>query len=1059
MTSGGGDGIRFSKARQVTAAAALVLALLAPAVVTQPAFAAAPAGGPTTPGIWNYHTVTFRSLDVPIAAVQVADGGLAPRQPAPPAEDGVFDGWVTESGGQEVPFDFARTVITGDLVVDARFTDMRVVQFLAGPSGADARRIIDSDEVENGQPLGEIAPDVTQVPEGMVFTGEWYRQGDPTRAPYDFSSPVTENLHLIPIFAAGFAVSFVTDGTAVNPVFVIEPDTAFTASDLAAVPPPTRTGYSFTNWWADAARTQPVTLPITEPTTLYAGWVGESVEYHVSYWLEKSNVVADSYPSPVFTPAGGSIPAWGPSDGALSAAQIADPATYTFLDDVASTATAGTAVGGPTTKEALPPAIQDLVQAQLDPALVQSDPLAFADLAVSQQDVTVRGDGSTVVNVYLTRALWRIDFVLIAPGSSANVPARCNAAGTYDVTMDVGGTTYYQGTVPGDGQLLGTFSVREKIGFNMQAAGVAPVPLSQTDGSGMITAYDAGTVDQNCVLRGWGPLQITPETFTANYTGAGADVGSVNLAARTASMTGKMAAASTQVLTQRYDFVELLDQSQDAPDDVLGPDGVPNDPLHVSTLYNNDKTTVRAEVAPGHQVFSSYRTPWYWASVGDRQVAGVIDGFSSYVGYGTGANTQGNYFQLDPASGRLYQLNNSRNTNDRYRYQFYSRNTYALTFVTGGGTVIPPVQAIPYQGDLQTRAPADPSRGRDVFLGWFTDSEFNVPFRFEGATMPASNLVLYAKWLTDPHTVEFYDHPSSPDPIGNLTQTVEDQAAATSPGPLPPQPDGQTFVGWYQRTDDGYFVPYDFDTPVGSDLRLYARWQQPVGAPFTLTYDGDGNTGGTVPADPLGYDTGASAIVADGPSLTRGEEVFVGWRRPTMAVARIITSPVSLDGLYQAGRTVRFSGADVTLLAVYADPDPRFSVTFHENGGSDGTVVWDGPPGASVTYPDASDLGLSGPGTTFLGWATSPDAETADAAFDRLSLSTLTADVVLYAVWAAAPPTPPVPPTPSPSPSGEASGSLPSTGGDPWGTLLLGAALLAVGAAGVLIRRRRQGSA
>ena len=157
----------------------------------------------------------------------------------------------------------------------------------------------------------------------------------------------------------------------------------------------------------------------------------------------------------------------------------------------------------------------------------------------------------------------------------------------------------------GGAQLLGTLSVREKIGFDMQAAGVAPVPLSQTDGSGLITAYDAGTENQSCVLRGWGPQQFTPLIFTAVYTGAGADTGSVDLANRTTTMTGKMAAARTQNLTQRFEYAEELDQGQPAPDAVLGPDGVPNDPLRVETLYANNKTAVRASVPSGHQASSS----------------------------------------------------------------------------------------------------------------------------------------------------------------------------------------------------------------------------------------------------------------------------------------------------------------------------------------------------------------------------------------------------------------------------------------------------------------------
>ncbi len=170
-------------------------------------------------------------------------------------------------------------------------------------------------------------------------------------------------------------------------------------------------------------------------------------------------------------------------------------------------------------------------------------------------------------------------------------------------------------------------------------------------------------------------------------------------------MTGKMAAARTQNLTQRFEYAEELDQGQPAPDAVLGPDGVPNDPLRVETLYANNKTAVRASVPSGHQVFGQYRSAWYWASNGDRQVASVIDGFTSYVGYGAGTNTQGNYFQLDQASGHLYQLNNSGNVNDRYRYQFYSRNTYTLSFVTGGAQPSPPSQASPSRPRSSPRHP------------------------------------------------------------------------------------------------------------------------------------------------------------------------------------------------------------------------------------------------------------------------------------------------------------------------------------------------------------------
>lgn len=1059
------------------AAVVLVAALLAvalPGAWTSPARAAAPVGDETTPGIWRTSTVTFVSRGATVATVEVADGGHAPRQPAPPASDGVFEGWFVSVGGVEVPFDFDTTVVTTDLTVVARFASSHVVQFLAPPSLLPRPRVLDTLEIADGSAVGDVAPDVPRVPAGSVFTGDWYVRGDATRTVYDLDQPLTADLVLEPLLAEGFAVSFVTGGTAVEPVFVLEPDTALTQAELDAVPAPTRVGYAFTGWFADAARSRPAPTPLTSTATLYAGWSGQEVEYSVSYWLEKPGVLPASYPPPVWTDEGDPLPAWGPADGALSPAQLRDRTNFDFLTDLPSTATAGTTVSGPTDPAAIPEEVRLLVRAQLDPALVQPDPLAFADIGLSEADVSVAGDGSTVVNVYLVRALWRVDYRQRAPGLAGEAN-RCTPGVPYDLQMTVGGTSYYTSAVPqlGDGHRIGTFSARAKIGLDLALVGAGPVPLSQTDGTHLITSRNATTLVEDCVLRGWGPQQASSTVFQALFTGNYADAGGVDVAARTTSLSARWAALRTQHLTERFLYVETEDQATPAPDEVIGPDGTPNDPLHVATLYNNDRTTVRAEIPPGHQVFEQYLTARYWASLGDRQVAGVLEGFTSYVGYNTGPDTQGNFFQLDQPTNRLYQLRNSGNTNDDFRYQFYSRNSYDLAYVTGGGSAIPPARGVRYESALAGYAPDAPTRGDDVFLGWYTDSSATAePFDFATATMPASNLVVYARWLLDPHTVRFYDDPAASVPIARLTEVVEDQQEADEPAPLPDRPDGSSFLGWFQRTADGYFVPYDFATPVGSDAALYARWQQPSGSPFEVRYDGDGHTAGTVPVDRWTYDASARAVVKDGAGLERDGEVLVGWRVRLEGEAARVVSPETgpVDGLFQAGHTLPVGGADVTLVAVYADPHPQVVATFDENGGAGRRTGWDAVPGAAVTYPGAADLSFTGPGAgrAFLGWSTDPAARAADPAFDRLVVDTLESDVVLYAVWSAAEPTPgPVVPTPGPTstgpvpspsaapPGGPDPDELGVTGTSPWLPALLAAGALAAGLGLMHAARRR----
>ncbi|GGR31379.1 InlB B-repeat-containing protein [Agromyces mediolanus] len=1044
--------VRAFAAALVAIAGLLAPLAVGPAVETALAApSATPVGDAETPGIWGTHTVDFVVDGATVAEVEVADGRHVARQPAPEAAGLVFVGWFVDDG--DVEFSFDGTAVTSDLTVVARFSDARIVQFLAPETGAPGAtpRVLETVQRADGDPLGDVSPDVPELPDGTVFTGEWYLAGDASQTPYDFSLPVTENLVLAPRIVDGFGVSFVTGGSSVAPVFVVEPDTEFTQAMLDAVPEPSRTGYDFTGWFADEAATVPPTLPITDTATLYAGWTGQDVGYQVAYWLEKPNIVPDGYPAAAFTPGTGAPPAWDDTVGALSPAQLADRATYRFLGETPGTATAGSTVGGPTAKSGIPAGIALLVREQLDPAVVQPDPLLFADLAISEQDVVVSGDGSTVVNVYLTRSLWRLDYLLRAPGAAEG--ARCTGLGQYDVTMTVGGSTVYASpTPPASAAQLGTYSIRVKIGLDIHALDVAPMVLSDDGSEQLITATyvpDPANPATACLIRGWGAQQANPTVFQAAQTGANADAGSVNRTAKTTRMTSRWIQSSTQHLTEQHLYVEALDQSKPATDVVYGPDGTPNSPLRVDTLYANNRTSVLVAIPPAAQVMDDFSQKWYWAQDCDRQVTGVIDGFESYVGYGDGPGNVGNCFQYDTARSLFYQLNDTGNSNEQHRFFFYSRKSYTLSFDTGGGSPISPATAR-YQAPLDGLAPADPVRGDDVFQGWYTDSSFLEPFDFAGATMPASNLVLFAKWLRNPHTVEFYADAQAAAPIDELTQLVADQGRASDPGPLPDRPDGTTFAGWYVRTAEGYFLPYDWSSTVGSDLALYARWLQPPGSPFAVTYDGAGATAGTVPGDPWRYDAGTSAIVAGGDGLRRGDAVFVGWQLQGPAPDASGLGPS--DGLYQRGQTVPIS-RDITLLAVYAAPDPAYTVTFEENGGFGFEVEWDAVGGAKITYPDAADLAFVGPpGASFLGWSTDPRASEPDPAYDRLVVGTVTGDLVLYAVWRLPVPPTPEPPGPAPAPGGK----LPGTGWEGW-LLLPAVGLMLAGAIAraAVIRRRR----
>ncbi len=88
-----------------------------------------------------------------------------------------------------------------------------------------------------------------------------------------------------------------------------------------------------------------------------------------------------------------------------------------------------------------------------------------------------------------------------------------------------------------------------------------------------------------------------------------------------------------------------------------------------------------------------------------------------------------------------------------------------------------------------------------------------------------TNVVLTGKRPTPKSTFTVSFDPNGGSDM--VSQKVE--KGSTVAKPADPTRKGDDFKGWY--TDPDFKNPYDFSTPVSSDLKLYAKWQeQPVTA-------------------------------------------------------------------------------------------------------------------------------------------------------------------------------------------------------------------------------------
>jgi len=140
-------------------------------------------------------------------------------------------------------------------------------------------------------------------------------------------------------------------------------------------------------------------------------------------------------------------------------------------------------------------------------------------------------------------------------------------------------------------------------------------------------------------------------------------------------------------------------------------------------------------------------------------------------------------------------------------------------------------------------------------------------------------------------------------------------------------------------------------TTVGYDL---------VPTTYSVTYNGNGSTGGSVPTDATPYDAGDDATASDNSgSLTRTGYIFQGWN----------TAADGTGSDRATGSTFTMPSSDVTLYAQWTAES--YTVSFDSNGGSGSASD------ASVTFGSAASLPTSTAftrsGYTFSGWNTAAD--------------------------------------------------------------------------------------
>lgn len=414
------------------------------------------------------------------------------------------------------------------------------------------------------------------------------------------------------------------------------------------------------------------------------------------------------------------------------------------------------------------------------------------------ETVTVAGDGSTILNVYFTRNTYTLTFTdgtedVLTCGKEEHKHTYTSSYKTGDF-IGIGATTYYcGGCYPAGDSSSGTGGAtkgneicgKEEHSHNWRCYKEQPKVVKT------ITAkYQADIHDNFPIKDGEETIWWRVPSGTETYV-EGNELGSIDV------MPGEnitFSNAGSTKATWLWYYVEVLD----------GQGG--------DKTYSNKDFKLYKKINCDGTSYLTYKEEFH-----------AIKGFTQW--------------KSDPTFGSNGKANQK---DDNYFY--YTRNSYNLKFYNYNADVAGKGGSVQYEAPLSgynftPDYPAEMEKNAYEFDGWYTTAGCypGSEVKWGEATMPASDVTLYAKWAPKTHTVKTYltENDLNGSELG--AWTVSHGKTVEKP-PKNPSNDPYTFVGWFYKDNDGTEHAFDFSMPVNRDLNLYAKWIVNTLVPYTIKY-------------------------------------------------------------------------------------------------------------------------------------------------------------------------------------------------------------------------------
>ncbi len=308
----------------------------------------------------------------------------------------------------------------------------------------------------------------------------------------------------------------------------------------------------------------------------------------------------------------------------------------------------------------------------------------------------------------------------------------------------------------------------------------------------------------------------------------------------------------------------------------------------------------------------------------------------------------------------------------------WTTQTLSYSYDTNGGGTAPTGGTKTYGQTLVLEASTGLSKVGYTFAGWNDGSTTHLA----GAsiTLNASK-VFVAQWSAQSFTISYSGNTQTSGSVTSGSYVAGGVPYAIAANGFTKT--GYTFAGWKDSSNNSYAVGSGYST--AANLVLTAQW---TASSFTISYNANGATGGTVPVDGAFTTAVAFSTAVNSGTLVKSGYTFAGWNTSASGTGTTYTEGAALT-----------TTSNVTLYAKWSIISPL--ITFNQGAATTTPSVF--PANTSAQYGSLFTLPVTDTSTVistvtqiFTGWS---DGTNTYAVGDTYRMGT--ANVTFTAQWVA----------------------------------------------------------